>query len=152
LKNGVNVVICDNTNLLPWQAEPYTKAAREHGYKIIIINFLPRELEKHMAAQQITEEKPDAHNLPEDVIVQFIEDFNTYNDLLDKVKPVDIKKHMVYMWDENTCERISTGESVRHFDFDYLITIKPDEYQEAQETIGALILDYYKYRLEIRND
>lgn len=141
LKNGVNVVICDNTNLLPWQAEPYTKAAREYDYKIIIINFLPRELEKHIAAQQITDAKPDAHNLPEEVINQFMEDFILYNDLLDKERPIDRRKHLVYAWDEDTCQRISTGESAKHFDFDDIITIRPDEYHGAIKNIGKRILE-----------
>jgi len=141
LKRKIDVVICDNTNLLPWQSEPYTKPAREYGYSIIFINLLPRELEKHMASQQITPEKPDAHNLPEDVIERNIADFITYNDLLDIAKPIDPNKHFVYHWDEKTCQRVRTGEIAGHFDSDFIITIKPDEYQEAKKTIGSLILD-----------
>ena len=51
LANGTDVVICDNTNLQPWQTEPYTRIARENGYRIIFLNFLPRELWKHVQSQ-----------------------------------------------------------------------------------------------------
>lgn len=44
LKYKKTVVVCDNTNLLPWQAEFYSSSARKFGYKIVFINFLPREL------------------------------------------------------------------------------------------------------------
>ncbi len=39
LANGVDFVVCDNVNLSPWQTEPYTQAARAHGYQIIFMAF-----------------------------------------------------------------------------------------------------------------
>ena len=39
LKDKKTVVICDNTNLLPWQAEFYSDSDRKFGYKIAFINF-----------------------------------------------------------------------------------------------------------------
>ena len=93
LQRGTDVVICDNTNLQPWQTAPYTDNARKYGYRIIFLNLTPRELHKHVQAQMVTPEKPDAHGVPEDRLAEFIEDFNTYNSLLDKKAPIDKKLH-----------------------------------------------------------
>lgn len=65
LANGIDLAVVDNTNLHPWETETYTDAARAAGYRIVIMNFLPREFEKHMAAQKVTPGKPDAHEVPE---------------------------------------------------------------------------------------
>ena len=50
LRNNIDVVICDNTNIMPWQSRPYIDLARAYGYQIIFFNLSPRELEKHVAA------------------------------------------------------------------------------------------------------
>lgn len=134
------VVICDNTNLMPWQTEFYTNAARAYGYKIVLINFFPRELHKHVQSQIVTPEKPDAHGVPEKQIIKFIENFNNYNDLLDKDQPINPEKHFNYTWDSDSCEPIKSGIS-RHFDYDFLINIAPNEYHKIKKTIGAQILE-----------
>ena len=139
LKDKKTVVICDNTNLLPWQTEFYSDAARKFGYKIVLINFLPREVYKHVQSQKITPEKPDAHNVPESQIIKFIENFNDYNDLLDKTIPVNPDKHFNFKWELASCEPVKSGIS-KYFDYDFLISIKPDEYREIKETIGGMIV------------
>lgn len=140
LRAGCDVVICDNTNLLPWQAEPYTRLARQFGYQLLFVNFPPRELWKHVAAQTVTPEKPDAHQVPESVLVTFIEDFHAYNALLDRPAVIDPTRHRHYIWDEATCAPVATGEPARPFDADAVLTIMPDEYQQAKATIGAKIV------------
>ncbi|WRD18091.1 ATP-binding protein [Helicobacter pylori] len=47
LENCIDIVVCDNTNSESWQSKPYTDMAREFGYKILLIDFKPRELELH---------------------------------------------------------------------------------------------------------
>ncbi|MGL2586630.1 hypothetical protein ACQJ5C_01515 [Helicobacter pylori] len=42
--------------------------AREFGYKILLIDFKPRELELHLEAQRVTKERPDAHQVDKDVL------------------------------------------------------------------------------------
>lgn len=84
LRNNIDVVICDNTNIMPWQSRPYTDLARAYGYQIIFLNLSPRELEKHVAAQRVTPQKPNAHGVPANVLANFIRDFNLYSPLLDK--------------------------------------------------------------------
>ena len=97
LCRGVTVVICDNTNLQPWQTAPYTDLARRHGYRIIFLNLTPRELWKHVAAQQVTPEKPDAHGVPKARLAEFIRDFNEYDELLNPFATVDSAKHHHYI-------------------------------------------------------
>lgn len=135
LQRGTDVVICDNTNLQPWQTAPYTDNARKYGYRIIFLNLTPRELHKHVQAQMVTPEKPDAHGVPEDRLAEFIEDFNTYNSLLDKKAPIDSKRHFHYQWDNQSLRPIATG-SAQHFDLDDIITVEPQEYHQAKQIIG----------------
>lgn len=143
LERGVDVVFCDNTNIEPWESVPYTDMAREFGYKILFINLTPRELYKHVLAQQVTPEKPDAHGVPEEQLVVFIDGFNTYNSLLDKSAEVDHNKHFCKIWNqENLCTVEEESSDV--FDFDDVITIEPFEYHEAKLTIGAKVVDLLK--------
>ena len=140
LKKGTDIVICDNTNLQPWQTEPYTKNARKYGYKIIFLNLTPRELHKHVQAQLVTPEKPDAHGVPEERLAEFIKDFNTYNSLLDKKSPINRKRHFHYRWDDTTLSPIAVG-TAQHFDLDEVITIEPHEYHQAKVNIGPRFLN-----------
>lgn len=135
LQRNIDVVICDNTNFLPWQTAPYTGNARKYGYRIIFLNLTPRELHKHVQAQLVTPEKPDAHGVPEDKLEQFIEDFNTYNPLLNKNIHIDRTRHFHYQWDNAALQPVITGYA-RHFDLDDVITVEPHEYHLAKQTIG----------------
>ena len=140
LQRGIDVVICDNTNLLPWQTAPYTARARKYGYRIIFLNLTPRELYKHVQAQIVTPEKPDAHGVPEKQLAQFIEDFNTYDPLLDKTARIDNQRHFHYRWDNRLLLPVAAG-CARHFDLDEVVTVKPHEYHQAKQNIGKRFLD-----------
>lgn len=135
-----DVVICDNTNLMPWQTAPYTRLARQHHYQIVIINFPPRELWKHVQSQQVTPERPDAHQVPEDVLVRFIDAFNRYNPLLDPNTPLDATLFTDYTWDEQRNCAVPTQFPAQHFDSDHIITILPNDYHHAKLTIGDTLL------------
>ena len=141
MDNEIDVVICDNTNLLPWQSEPYTDAARESGYQIIFINFLPRSLEEHVKAQKPTPEKPDAHNLSEELLIRFIDDFNTYNDLLSGNNEINPDKHFSYFWDTEKNERKRTDSPIKNFDADMVIDVSPDGFHHAQQTIVETLIN-----------
>lgn len=136
---GVDVVICDNTNLLPWQAAPYTEIARQAGYQIIFINMTPRELAAHVRSQMVTPEKPDAHEVPEACLKSFIDDFNNYNSLLLKGSAVAPFQHH-FFWDEESLKPVANGPAC-HFDSDYILTISPAEYHHAKNSIGGKIID-----------
>ena len=143
LEKQIDVVICDNTNLQPWQTVPYTSLAREFGYQIIFLNLIPRELHKHVQAQQITPEKPDAHEVPEEQLIHFIAAFNSYNSLLCKENKVDPECHYHFIWNTEKLFPEISG-TAEHFDLDHLITIQPDEYREVQDHIGSDFLKLIK--------
>lgn len=141
LERGIDVVICDNMNLLPWQSQPYTDAARQYQYRVLFLNFLPRELEKHPAAQAVAEEKPDASGLSGESWERFIRFFNDYNDLLDRNTPRDIKRHHKFVWNDIDKAAMDTGELAPYFDADAVITIRPDKYQEMKNNLADIVLD-----------
>ena len=140
LANGIDLVVVDNTNPHPWETEPYTDAARAAGYQIVILNFLPREFEKHMASQKVTPEKPDAHEVPEQSMREHIADFLNYNDLLDKSFTPDPTRHFNYHWDGEKQDVVKLPGTAKHFDYNTLITITPKEYHTLKETVGTKFL------------
>lgn len=139
LCKGVDVVICDNTNIQPWQSEPYTDLARKYGYQIIFLNLTPRELRKHCQAQMVTPEKPDAHQVPEEKLAEFIRDFNLYDPLLSPAGKVDPARHRHFVWNKEKLCPEAVGPAA-HFDLDHIVTIRPDEYHSAKKEIGGYFL------------
>ena len=139
IDNNIEVIICDNTNIAPWQTEVYTQLAREYQYQILIITLNPRELEKHVESQKVTKEKPDAHGVEEDILKIMIHEYEIYDDLLNPNILIDETKHLHYIWDEDTNKKVSIGLA-KHFDSDKIIRILPDEYRAVQERIGKIIL------------
>lgn len=137
--DDTDVVICDNTNIAPWQTQPYTKIAREYGYQIIFLTLNPRELEKHIESQKVTTEKPDAHGVKKEILEMMIKEYFLYDDLLNKNICIDENKHLHYTWHHKYNKKIAT-DIEKHFDSDYIIRILPNEYQQAQRFIGKQIL------------
>ena len=140
LAKGIDLVVVDNTNLHPWETEPYTIAARTAGYRIILMNFKPREFEKHMEAQKVTPEKPDAHEVPEASMREHIADFLNYNELLDRNAVPDTMRHFNYRWDDDLQDVVRVSTPVKPFDYDALIQITPETYHELKNVIGEEIL------------
>ena len=137
---GVDVVICDNTNLLPWHTEPYTQVAREHGYIVVFIDFSLRSLSEHCKAQEVTELRPDAHNIPEVAIKNMMKDYETYKDLLDSMTPIDFQKHRCYVWCPDKKRNVLSDEVCKHYDLDYLISLQAD----TLESNIKIVLDNFK--------
>ena len=141
LAEGIGLVVLDNTDEHPWETHPYTAAARAAGYRILFMNFLPREFEKHLAAQQVTPEKPDAHQVPEDSLRQHIADFLAYNDLLKPDAIPDPARHANYRWDPKSLSLIRLDTPVVAFDFDDVIVIRPEDYHALKDKIGEMVLE-----------
>ena len=139
INKKLDVVICDNTNLAPWQTEAYTELARKHNYQIVVITLDPRELEKHVASQKVTPQKPDAHEVCEDILKIMIQEYYIYDDLLNPRILTDEGKHLQYKWDADANTKVITGIA-KHFDSDYIIRILPNEYKNIQQLIGNKIL------------
>ncbi|MBO6102402.1 MAG: AAA family ATPase [Opitutales bacterium] len=138
LKEGIDVVFCDNVNLEPWETKPYTDMAAAYGYKIVFLNFAPREIEKHIASQKVTSEKPDAHQVPAEKIKEFIEGFYIYNPLLGAGAKIDPQKHRRYEWDETLLKKVDVGCLEENFRFDRVVNISPDEYHKYKKDIKLL--------------
>jgi len=138
IEKNIDVIICDNTNIAPWQTEPYTQLARENNYQIIYITLDPRELIKHVKSQKVTLEKPDAHGVEENILKNMIKEYYIYDDLLNPNIVISEHKHVHYIWDSKKNKKIING-TAKHFDSDYIIRILPDEYQDIQQTIGNKI-------------
>ena len=143
VKQGIDVVICDNTNIAPWQTEPYTKVARENGYKVIIFTLNPRELQKHIDSQKVTPEKPDAHGVGEEILKRMIDEYYIYDDLLNPKTIIDKDKHIHYVWDQETLSKKEVGLA-KHFDCDVVFRVMPWEYHHLKDSIGAKFLKIIK--------
>jgi len=143
IKNELDVVICDNTNIVPCQTEEYTKIARAYNYQIIFITLNPRELSKHVESQKVTVEKPEAHEVSEEILKNMIKEYHIYDDLLNPKILIDEDKHVQYKWDIDKNMKIIVG-TAKHFDSDFIIRIFPDEYREVQKHIGQKILQLIK--------
>lgn len=138
--SGTQVVICDNTNITPWQSNPYSEIARKYNYKILCITFEPREIEKHVASQIVTPEKPDAHGVPREVIERFIQEYRLYTPLLDKTNPIDPGIHRDFSWDGQNKMRVPLERTASYFDVDEVLEILPDEYHDMKGVIGNQIM------------
>ena len=143
LEKNIDIVICDNTNLGPWQTEPYTDLARKYKYQILFITLDPRELEKHVESQKITPQKPDAHGVEEEILKRMIDEYYQFDDLLNPRIIIDENKHFHYIWDKDKLTKIKIGIT-RHFDTDYVIRILPHEYKDIQKDIGKKVLKIIK--------
>ncbi len=140
LMTDTKIVICDNTNIAPWQTKSYTELAREYDYKIIFITFDPRELEKHVEAQKVTEEKPDAHGVTEEILKDMIVEYHLYDNLLDNTAEINPVTQLDYQWNNNELLKEPNGRASTYFELDNYIRILPNEYQEIQKTIGDTLM------------
>ena len=68
LKLGLNVVVCDNTNTTAKEYKRYVNEAKEHGYSVVSVVFIPDNWEVH--------NERNSHNVPEEVIGQMIHRLN----------------------------------------------------------------------------
>jgi len=143
ISKKLDVVICDNTNIAPWQTEAYTEFARKNNYQIVLITLNPRELEKHVASQKVTPQKPDAHEVSEENLKNMIKEYHIYDDLLNPKILIDKDKHVQYKWDIDKNMKTIVG-TAKHFDSDFIIRIFPDEYKQIQKQIGNKILQLIK--------
>jgi tRNA uridine 5-carbamoylmethylation protein Kti12 len=139
IANQTDVVICDNTNIAPWETEAYTKLAREYNYLILIITLDPRELDEHILSQEITERNPNAHGISEETLKNMICRYYIFDDLLNPHIVIDPKKHINYTWDREKEEKKNIRVS-KHFDSDLVLRIMPDNFEESRLTIGKKVL------------
>nr|WP_233707320.1 DUF1887 family CARF protein [Helicobacter cetorum] len=154
LKDNTDIVVCDNTNLESWQSKPYTDAARSFGYKILLVDFKPRELQEHLKAQKITKERPDAHQVPEDVLKRMFKEHRISSPCLDKTKilredTLECPNH--YKWDDVKCAKQAQGIA-KHYDYDFYLERIPvkseQDYEKQNKELSLKALDFLKYNFD----
>ena len=139
-ERGVPLLICDNTNLSPWQCEEYTTCARRHGYHVVVVGYAPRALADHVRSQQVTPQKPDAHGVPESTIREMIQEYADYKKLLDKHYVIDPRSDVRERWNDETLTVEKTDEPLKHYDADEVIELLPHEYEAAKHEMPARVL------------
>ena len=133
MKDDVPIVICDNTNLMPWQSEAYTNGAREQGYDVLFVDFKPRDIVEHVKAQEVTETRPGAHGIEKKIVERLLCDYYQYSDLLYKDTAIDKERHVTYIWDNKKKQRVISSEPSKYFDLDFLVVLEPDDLNESLE-------------------
>ena len=140
LAAGTPLVVCDNTNLSPWQAEPYSTAARAAGYRVVLLDFAPRALADHVRAQAVTPERPDAHGVPERTLREMIEEYHANARFLDPAYVPDPAIDLRERWNPATLRVERTTEVLRPYDADAVLHVLPDQYVQAQADVPARLL------------
>lgn len=141
LTNKICVVVCDNTNLLPWQTENYTSIARKYNYKILFINYEPKSLDELRQIQK----SEKSHHVPDELLERNIEEFQIYNDLLYKHTEINTLRHRQYVWNNEKQCREDIGEA-KHFDLDYLINLPHNWDKNTVKSEFEFILNTQKIR------
>ncbi len=153
LESRIDIVVCDNTNFESWQSKPYTDMAREFGYKILLIDFKPRELELHLEAQRVTKERPDVHQVDKDVLERMHKEHKISSPCLDKTKILRIdtlETPMDYGWD--VAQYIKKPRDIeKHYDYDFYlerVLVKPQDYEKQNRELSLKALEFLKYNFD----
>jgi len=68
MEQGINIVVCDNTNTTPKEYRKYVDAAKNSGYTVIGMVFIPDQVEVHCSR--------NTHNVPEFVVENMVQKLN----------------------------------------------------------------------------
>ncbi len=153
LENCIDIVVCDNTNFESWQSKPYTDMARAFGYKILLIDFKPRELEEHLEAQRVTKERPDAHQVDKDVLERMHKEHRISSPCLDKTKILrkdTLENPMDYGWDIAQCVKKPRGIA-KHYDYDFYlerVPVEQEDYERQNRELSLKALEFLKYNFD----
>ncbi|WQS34811.1 DUF1887 family protein [Helicobacter pylori] len=153
LENCIDIVVCDNTNFESWQSKSYTDMARAFGYKILLIDFKPRELELHLEAQRVTKERPDAHQVDKDVLERMHKEHRISSPCLDKTKILrkdTLENPMDYGWDIAQCVKKPRGIA-KHYDYDFYlerVPVEQEDYERQNRELSLKALEFLKYNFD----
>ena len=135
LVSGVEVVICDNTNIEPWEALPYYEMAKAHDYHVILMDFKPRNIQEHIDAQH-NDDYP--HTIPQEQIVEMGARYATYAPLTAKHSYPNSTQPL-RGYDEKS-KSVTTNDTPSHpFYYDALITIEPSTFTQTKPIIGKML-------------
>jgi len=136
LKNNIEVVICDNTNIEPWEAKVYYDLAVKYKYKVILIDFEARDLESHLKMQNNDGYK---HNIAIEVLENMRSSYQNYKPLIQK-SSYPTSKQPKREYNEKSGEVEEFDEFSEPFYYDSLIKISPDDYLKVKDIIGNMIV------------
>jgi len=136
LKNSTDLVICDNTNIEPWEANVYYEMAKEHDYFVILMDFESRELQSHIEAQSNDDYK---HLIPPEILEMMLEKYQNYKELTEK-HSYPKSYHVKRVYDEQTQKVEETDDISEPFYYDALIKIPQNEYNKIKSIIADMIL------------
>ena len=88
MKEGVNVVVADNTNTTPKEYKKYLNEARKAGYLVFSVVFIPDKHEVHF--------ERNTHNVPKETIEKMIHRLNDNLETLDVDYSVKFKPNAPY--------------------------------------------------------
>jgi len=137
LKSGVDLVICDNTNIEPWEAKVYYNMAREFHYKVILMNFKPRDVEAHFQDQNNEAYK---HNIPKEILEAMLERYECYDELTAPFS-YPTSKLPKKEYDEKSQKVEVKEEASEPFYYDHLITIESNEYFKIKDIAAGMIIN-----------
>lgn len=72
VEDGIDIVICDNTNLRQREYKPYLASANDHKADTIAVVFYPDDYDKHV--------ERNTHGVPEEVILRMMSTFKNNTD------------------------------------------------------------------------
>jgi len=137
LEDNLYLVICDNTNIEPWEANIYYQLAKKYKYEVILMNFEPRDLISHLKAQSNDDYK---HNIPKEILENMYNRYNLFDELTQK-SSYPTSKHLKKYYNEVTQQIEVKDEYSEAFYYDDLIKISSEDFNKLQENIGNLILN-----------
>jgi predicted DNA-binding transcriptional regulator YafY/predicted kinase len=136
LKDNIELVICDNTNIEPWEAKPYYIMAKIYDYKVILIDFKARDISLHYKSQ---DNDDYAHNIPLDILENMKNSYTNYKALIEKTSyPTSEQPKREYIESSGKVEVFD--ELSEPFYYDSLIKISADDYLKVKNIIGDMIL------------
>ena len=145
LEQDTYLVICDNTNIEPWEANIYYQLAKEYNYEVILMNFEPRDIASHLQAQVNGDYE---HNIPKEVLESMYNSYALFEELTQK-SSYPTSKHLKKDYDEATQQVQIQDEYSELFYYDKLIKVSSEDFEILKDSIGELILNKMKeYSLE----
>ena len=137
LKENFHLVICDNTNLEPWEAKYYYQLAKKYDYSVILINFEPRDIEEHFRTQ--SEDEDYQHNIPLDKLIEMKSSYENYKELIYK-SSYPTSKQLKREYSEVTSSVELSTELSEPFYYDHLIKISSEDYIKIKRIVGETLI------------
>jgi len=89
MTDGINIVVCDNTNTTPKEYKKYVNEAKKAGYVVVAVVFIPDVLEVHFSRND--------HCVPESVVANMIHKLNNNLETEDVDCSFDVKPNAPYI-------------------------------------------------------